>query len=108
MVEYIGLNPVEQIYAKKNLLYCEMSLLESVKIYRRYKEIRKQSVALSALLKRILVEIQDELRKFESMLPKTKYDKFRAADISIEKKKRQELEEEIAQIKRKIAELSQI
>ena len=108
MVEYVGLNPAQQIYGIKNLLYCEMSLLETIKTYEKYRELKKQSNALRSLLKRTILEMHDELKRLESLLPKTRYDKFKAVDISTEKKKRRDLEEEIAEIKGKIAELTQI
>ena len=107
MTEYIGLSPSQQAYAKKNLLYCEMSLLETIKRYRKYKELRKQSTSLRVLLKRTVNDLQDELKKLESFLPKTKRDKFSSIDIDTTLKNRQDLEYEINEIKRKITELSQ-
>ena len=105
-MEYIGFETSEQIYGKKNLLYCKIELLNTIKRYRKYQEMRKQNIALKSLLKRTINELHAELRKFEQTLPKTSFDRFEAADISRDKKRRYELDEEIEEIKRKIAELS--
>jgi len=106
MVEYISFEPSQQTYAKKNFLYCEMEILNIIKRYQIYKKLRKEELALKSLLKKTVGEVRDEIKKFDSLLPTTKYDKFKPADISTSPKKRKDLESEIDAIKRKIAELS--
>ena len=106
MVEYIGLEPSEQIYAKKNLLYCEMELLNTLKQYQNYKKLRKDVLSLKSLLRRTIIELQDEVKKFDNLLPEIKRDKFKPFKISTQQKKRRDLEEEINEIKRQITELS--
>jgi len=41
-MEYIKLDPSEQAYGKKNLLYCEMELLTILKRFKKYKQLRKE------------------------------------------------------------------
>jgi len=106
MVEYVGVEPSQQTFAKKNLLYCEMTLLEIIKQYQKHKKLRKEIFALNSLLKKTFSELKEEIKDFEDCLPRTKHDNFKAADISVSPKKRKDLEEEIELIKRKIAEMS--
>ena len=103
--EYVGLEPSQQIYGGKNLLYCEMELLNTIKSYHVYKKLRKEELSLKKLLKRTITELEEELGRLNDLLPKTKHNKLGPAEISIEKRGRSDLEEEIDDIKRKIAEL---
>jgi len=103
-MEYIKLNPSEQIYGKKNLLYCEMELLTILKRFKRYKKLRKEELALKNLLIRTTNELKDELRKLDELLPEERDIGLRLT-ASKKTPKRSELEDEIEQIRRKIAEL---
>ena len=103
--EYVEVDHSQQIYGKRNLLYCEMGLLSTTKRYQKYKKLRKQELALKTLLKRALSEIHEELRNFNSLLPETKHSTSEKFEISKGQKKREDLESEIDDIKRKIAEL---
>jgi hypothetical protein len=103
--EYVALEPSQKIHGKRNLLYCEMELLNTIKRYRFYKKLRKEELALKKLLKRAVTELEDELRKLDELLPKTKHHKLGPAEIHTENRGRSDLEQEIDDIKRKISEL---
>jgi len=104
-VEYISLDPPQQTYCKKNLLYSEMELLNTIKKYKKYKKLRKEGQALKSLLKRTIKELKEELKKFDQKLPKTHHSKFGPVEINRAQRQRNDLEEEINEIKRRIAEL---
>jgi len=101
---YIKLNHSEQVYGKKNLLYAEMELLNSIKQYKKYKKLRKEELALKFLLKKEIDEVREELKKLDGVLPEAKQTEFK---ISASKKtpKRSDLEREIEEVRRKIEEL---
>ena len=103
--EYVGIGPSEQNYAKKNLLYSEMELLTVLKRYKRYKKLRKEELALKKLLSKVINEIHEEIKKFNESIPHIKEEKYLSEEISGRKKQRSELEDEIDEIRRKIAEL---
>jgi len=105
--EYIGLKHPIRNYGKKTLLYCEMELLTILKRYDNYKNLRRQELALKSLLKTSILELKEAIRKLNRNLPTLKADEFSFVEISKEKKKRNELQEEIAEVKRKIAELTE-
>jgi hypothetical protein len=104
-LEYIGIDSSKQVYGKKNLLYCQMELLTILKKIKAYKKLRKEEFALKKILKRKVDELKNILKNLNKILPETKKDKFRAARINHSPKKRKDLESEIENIKRKIAEL---
>jgi len=104
-VEYVRMEPSQQIYGKRNLLHCEMELLNTIKTYQRYKKIRKETKALKALLKRVITELHEDLETLDSLLPQTKHNTSQPFQINKTQRKRKELEEEIDDIKRRIAEL---
>ena len=103
-MRYVKLDHSEQVYGEKNLLYCEMELLNTLKRFRKYKKLRKEESALKNLLKKTINDLRDELRKLDEMLPKEKYTGFKI-NASRKTPKRSDLEQEIEQIRRKIAEL---
>ena len=59
---------------------------------------------LSSLME-FTLELEDELKRLNDLLPKTKHNKLGPAEISTEKRGRSDLEQEIDDIKRKIAEV---
>jgi hypothetical protein len=103
--EFIRLETPQYISSKKNLLYCEMELLETKKHHKNFTELKKQGRSLKKLLKKSITEIREDIRNFETSLPKSKYIKSSEIDILPSEKKRKELDEEIDEIKAKIASL---
>jgi len=72
-MEFIKLNTSEQNYGKKNLLYSEMELLNMLKRFRKYKELRKEELALKSLLKKTVKSLKDEIRNLDDLLPEQKH-----------------------------------
>jgi hypothetical protein len=103
--EYVSLNPSQQNYSKKNFLYCELELLNTVKHYKKYRKLRKEELALKSLLRRTLNELKAEIKTFESLLPDAHDPRLGAVHISRAQKARQELDDEITDIKKRLAEL---
>ena len=102
---YVALNSSQQTYAKKGLLQSEMNLLNTIKRYRRYKKLRKEELALKSMLKRTITELQDAMRKLDASLPEMQEYRSRPTKITKTGQKRKDIEHEIAEIKRKIAQL---
>jgi len=109
MVEYVKLEPAQKLYGKKNLLYSQMHLLANIKHYHKYRKLRREELALKRLLKKKILETQEEVDKIYNDFPKTKDEgkKPKAEKISTEKKpkKPNTLQREIDDIKRRISEL---
>jgi len=103
----VGLNAHERIYGKKNLLYCQMSLLTATQKYQKYRKLRKEELTLKRLLKKTLLELTEATKKLDSNLPHFKEKIYRPENLNASKKakKRNTLQDEINDIKRRIAEL---
>tara|TARA_Y100000310_G_scaffold283662_1_gene305808 strand:- start:233 stop:550 length:318 start_codon:yes stop_codon:yes gene_type:complete len=104
-MEYIGINSSKQNYGKKNLLYCQMEILTILKKIHKYKKLRKQEFALKNILRKEMKIFQKTLKQLDDILPETKKIKSQVFKINHSPKKRKDLESEIENIKRKIAEL---
>lgn len=107
-MEYVKLTSSEQAYSKKELLMSQMETLNIMKRYQKYKELRKQELALKSILKRKIGEVREELAVVDRSLPRMK--EKTEEDVQIAKtpiKKRHDLEFEIEEIKRKIERLQQ-
>ena len=94
----------EQVYGKKNLLYCEMEILGILKRFKKYKKLRKEELALKNLLKRTIKDLKDEIKRLDELLTEEKHTGLKLT-ASKKTPKRSDLEDEIEQIRRKIAEL---
>lgn len=107
-MEYIGLNQASQVYLKKNLLYCEMGLLNSLKRYQKYKKLRKEETLIKDFLRKKISRIKEEFKELDKTLPRVEHKELLAASLQTprEKKHRSQLEEEIDEIKRKLEELN--
>lgn len=106
-MEYVKLIASEQVYAKKELLMSQMEMLSIMKRYQKYKELRKQELALKSILRRKILEINEEMRLIDRLLPKTKTERIEedTAKLATRSVKRRDLEAEIEEIKRKIERL---
>jgi len=85
-----------------------MEILNTIKQNKKYRKLRKEELSLKNLLKKVISQIKDEISKLETFLPKIESQKtspIRMASTSGEPKKRDALELEIDEIKRKIAAL---
>lgn len=104
--EYVKLSIPERMYGKKNFYHVQLSLLNLMKSLKDYKNIRTEEMTLKIALKTKISELQEQIGKFEKMLPAVPLKER----TTIEKQERQErknlsLEEEIEAIKHKISRL---
>lgn len=104
--EYIGLDQSQTNFAKKNLLESQAELLETIKRYEKYKKFRKQELSLKNLLKKVVVDLQEEVKTFDKFMPHIHQEKREVPKIPQSQKKRRDLDMEIEEIRRKIAALS--
>jgi predicted RNase H-like nuclease (RuvC/YqgF family) len=107
MMEYVKIDPDEQVSGKKNLLYCQMELLSITQRYQTYKKLRKEELNLKTLLKRKITELKKEVKELDAILPRVarEHASFGPKD-KVSGKKKSELDMEIEEIKRKIAQLT--
>ncbi|MEK6792588.1 MAG: hypothetical protein AABX96_04975 [Nanoarchaeota archaeon] len=104
--QFVGIGNQQIIYGKKQLLYCEMEILTSLQKYDRYKKYRKEEFSIKNLLKKVIFEMRKEMDIIIQYLPQIKVSPNNAESIKILPEKKDSLEEEIQNIRRKIAILS--
>jgi len=106
-MEYVKINVSEQVYAKKELLYSQMEMLTIMKRYQKFKELRKQELALKSILKRKIMEMNEEIKIADRVLPKAKTERTdeEKERVMLAVKGRRTFESEIDEIKRKIERL---
>lgn len=99
--EYVGLSYGEKIFTQKNMLHSQLELLSGVKKLKNYKKLRLDEFKLKVELKNKIGLLLDDLRKLEKILPEVDY-----ARKSKGVKEKGKLEQEIAEIRKKLAKLS--
>ncbi len=104
--QFIGLEKPQVISGKKHLLYAEMELLTSLQKYERYKKFRKEEMAIKNLLKKVIVDMKKEMDIIIQYMPQIKVGDASAEAIKGNTAKRDTLENEIQEIRRKIANIS--
>ena len=104
--QFVGLDKTQIISGKKHLLYAEMEILTSLQKYERYKKLRKEELAVKALLKKVIVEMHKEMDLIIQYMPQIKVGYSSAEAIKSTTAKRDVLEDEIISIRHKIAMLS--
>lgn len=106
-MEYVKILPSEQTYAKKDLLHSQMEILNVMKRYQRFKELRKQELALKGILKRKIAEVTEEVHVLDKALPRAPVERpeEEKTRFMVPVKKKRDLEAEIEEIKRKIERL---
>lgn len=102
-MEYLKLDPNEQQYSKKQLLTAEMSVLNVMRRSREFNKLRKIEFDLKSLFKRKMDEINIALEELDKILPKMKMEPVITKKDNPYRKKRDELEVEIEEIKQKLA-----
>jgi len=103
--EYIKLTNSEKIFGTKTMLHMQLEYLNSIRSYRKYKDLRSKEFILKISLKNRIGEALALMAKFHSLLPKTSY---RLPDQTEEKRKRKvssTLQDEIELVKRKLTRL---
>lgn len=111
--EHIRLQQAERVFGEKNLLHAQLNIISLMKRYESYKELRSQELLLKIALKTKLAEAADSLALFDKLLPKpaivpkaVKHAFNATAEhTSTLHKKKQTLEAEVDEIRRKLAAL---
>ncbi len=66
---YFGLDYYESIESRKNLLSSEMSLLNMIKIIRRYNSLRKEELQIKSGMHKAVKELDLSMKKTRSSFP---------------------------------------
>ncbi|MEK6909005.1 MAG: hypothetical protein AABX23_03060 [Nanoarchaeota archaeon] len=101
--QFIGLEKPHVVAGKKHLLYCEMEVLTSLKKYNNYKKFRKEELSLKNLLKKVITDMKKEMENMTQYIPQIKIKEVKPEIIKVAPEKRDSLEIEIQNIRRKIA-----
>ncbi len=104
-MEYLKLDPSEQQYGKKHLLNSEMTVLNMMRRSTEFNKLRKAELDLKTLFKKKMSEVSLDLEELDKILPKMKIEEVREPKIrdNSYRKKREELEVEIEEIKQKLS-----
>ena len=107
-MEYIKVDPAEQVLTKQHLYHGQIHLLTIMKKYESYKKLRKEEFMLKIHLRRLTTELMEQLALLDKALPQVKFthtviDKTR---MIMEGKKRHDLESEIKEIQHKLSRLN--
>lgn len=108
--EYVKLSYPEFVYGKKNLLQSQIELLQVLKHYKSYQQLRKEGFILKVNFKAKLEETLAALQLLDKILPKTsiktnKIESEEQSDFFLYQKEKLSLEQEIDEIKKKLARL---
>jgi hypothetical protein len=120
MTQYVKLSPQEQVFGEKGLLQSQASLLVITKRLRNYKKLRIEELMLKLLLKKKLGEVKESFSMLDNLLPPAPIRKEKpikkagvievqeeiVEEVVEEKPKVKTLEDEIDEIRQKIARLS--
>jgi hypothetical protein len=108
MVEYVRLEYNEKVYGQKVLLLSQVEIINIIKRFQKYKELRSQELTLKVNLSVKLGELKEMVKLFEKVLPKTNYqeEEKEVRELLVkEEKKTSTLEDELEQLKAKISRL---
>jgi len=106
---HIRFETQEAISSKRELLSAEINLLELVRIIQNYSELRKKELTRKAFLRARLRELTTDMKKLRDGLPKTKMPAMEEAEtekVISEELRKDRLEDELKEIKEKLARLS--
>ena len=103
-LKFIGLTRDQITFSKKSLLYSEMEFLTAIKHFKNYKNLREKEFAAKNLMKKALLGFQKELKNLDSYIPEVPLEKD-SLGLSSTIKKRETLDLEIEDLKKKIADL---
>jgi hypothetical protein len=103
---FVGLESSQVMAGKKQLLYSEMELLTILQKYKRYKKLRKEELATKNLLKKVITDIKNEMEILIQYMPQIKIRNSDTESMNENTTKRDSLEEEIQEIRRRIFSLS--
>jgi vancomycin resistance protein YoaR len=100
--QFVGLEKPHVMAGKKHLLYAEMEILTSLKKYNSYKKFRKEELALKNLLKKVITELKKEMEVLMQYVPVVRV-KETMMQAPTAPGKRDSLEQEIQNIRKKIS-----
>jgi len=89
MTEYVKLKAPEMSYGEANLLQSQLSLINLLKQYQNYEELRKEEIFLKIELKKKIGEASEFLNNLSKVLPESK--------LLEEQKKKEEMKKEITE-----------
>jgi len=69
--EYVKISTEEVKYSEKNLLQSQMEMLESIKVSKEYKKLRRSEFLLKIELKKHLSVLKESLNELSRVLPQT-------------------------------------
>ena len=89
------------------MLNSELELLNLIKTFRRYRDLRKEEFVLKVTLKNKIAQALEALADLEKKLPKSSYkpDKKEAKEEIESRERNLTLEQEIAEVRRKLEHL---
>jgi hypothetical protein len=92
---YLKLEYSESLESKKNILSSEMSLINIIKIIKRYKSLREDEFILRAQIFKLIKEINIAIRKTKSSFPFIKLpEKQKIEEIKIKERKKEREKED--------------
>jgi len=103
---HIKLESDEAIHSKRDILSAEINLLNIAKKIEDYRNLRKKELLRKITLKTKIKETIEEMKKLKEQLPRTKIPKIEEEFVSLEKTSKLKLEDELKEIKEKLARLS--
>lgn len=107
--EYIKLSKQEIIYGQKNFLKAQLDVLDLVKHYLAYQNLRKDEFTLKIELRNMIKKLKTKLFYLEKRLPavySSESEGRKKIELEQNSKESSALEQEIELIKRKLARLS--
>jgi len=102
--EYVRISDIEKSYGEKNLLQSQLGLASLLKNIKKYHKSRKEEILLKIQLKKKIGEVNDILRILEKILPRIKLPEGEEK-AKTKRKRSLNLEDEIREIKQKLARL---
>lgn len=104
--EYVRISSAEKIYGQKNCLHSQLEILNLIRGFNSYKELRKKELQLKIALRAKIEALLQSLENFEKLLPHTSYKPDVARrEKEVEKEDISSLEDEVAFIRRKLEKL---
>ena|SRR3989344_2198752 len=108
--EYVRLESQEKVFSQKHLLHAQLETISVSKHQEAYKLLRMEELLLKVQLKTKLEEIKEAFALFTRLLPKPAISehevlKKQHAEKPVQKKGPSTLEQELEEIKRKLAAL---
>ncbi|MAG28007.1 hypothetical protein CMI47_20975 [Candidatus Pacearchaeota archaeon] len=103
--EYVKISPDELKYGEKNLLQSQVEILESAKVSKAYKKLRKSEFMLKLELKKHLITLKESLKEVDRVLPQSHMHQEQSEDTTFETSS---INTELEKIKSKLDNLQNI